>query len=233
MSTTWAGAETIIIGAGAAGLAAAHELSANNHPCTILEARDRLGGRIYTQRTSAAEIPIELGAEFIHGESPVLFDWLRASGSLAVDVARERWNLQHGRLRRAEAHLDELRRRFRRLPGPEPDITFAEFLHRHRRALPQPVREIACAMVEGFDAADTTRISAREVREEWSGPAAADGPTFRPLHGYDVLLHAIRGGLDPEHAPIRLGTIVRSVDWRKGRVEIDAERHGEIVRIKA
>jgi monoamine oxidase len=95
------------------------------------------------------------------------------------------------------------------------------------------VREIACAMVEGFDAADTTRISAREVREEWSGPAAADGPTFRPLHGYDVLLHAIRGGLDPEHAPIRLETIVRSVDWRKGRVEIDAERHGEIVRIKA
>jgi monoamine oxidase len=88
-------------------------------------------------------------------------------------------------------------------------------------------------MVEGFDAADTTRISAREVREEWSGPAAADGPTFRPSHGYDVLLHAIRARLDPDRAPIRLETIVRSIDWRKGRVEIDAERHGEPVRITA
>jgi len=232
MNTDWADADTIIIGAGAAGLAAAHELCVNQHRCTILEARDRLGGRIYTRRTTAADIPIELGAEFIHGQSPVLFDWLRESRSLAVDAARERWSLHRGRLRRTEHQLDELKRRFRRLPDPDPDITFADFLHRHRRALPQPVREIACAMVEGFDAADTRRISAREVREEWSGPAAADGPAFRPSHGYDVLVHAMRAGLT-DRASICLETVVHSIDWRKGRVEIAAERHGEPVRIKA
>jgi hypothetical protein len=109
MNMAWRDADTIIIGAGAAGLAAAHELSANNHPCTIVEARDRLGGRIYTQRTAAFPIPVELGAEFIHGESTVLFDWLRESRSLAVDAARERWSLQDGRLRRAEAQLAEMK----------------------------------------------------------------------------------------------------------------------------
>jgi hypothetical protein len=50
-------------------------------------------------------------------------------------------------------------------------------------------------MVEGFDAADSTRISARSVLDEWTGPAAADGPTFRPMRGYDALMQFIRDTL--------------------------------------
>src|ERR1044072_6844412 len=56
--------DILIIGAGAAGLAAARELSAANFNVIVLEARDRIGGRIYTHPDSQLTAPIELGAEF-------------------------------------------------------------------------------------------------------------------------------------------------------------------------
>ncbi len=58
---------TLIIGAGIAGLAAARDLVDAGEQVTILEARDRLGGRIYTDRVFSP-IPVELGAELIHGD---------------------------------------------------------------------------------------------------------------------------------------------------------------------
>jgi monoamine oxidase len=92
---------------------------------------------------------------------------------------------------------------------------------------------MARSMVEGFDAADVTRISAREVLDEWSGPAAADGPTFRPLSGYGAMLQAMRRALTPERATLRLSTVVESIEWRKGRVIVNASSLGERVRIEA
>jgi monoamine oxidase len=59
---------TLIIGAGMAGLAAAHDLDTAGETTIILEARDRIGGRIFTDRT-LADIPVELGAELIHGDT--------------------------------------------------------------------------------------------------------------------------------------------------------------------
>jgi monoamine oxidase len=56
----------LILGAGMAGLAAARDLHDAGVPVTVLEARDRLGGRVYTNRRFAG-IPVEFGAEFIHG----------------------------------------------------------------------------------------------------------------------------------------------------------------------
>ena len=62
-------ADTLVIGAGAAGLAAASELASNGQQVTVLEARQRPGGRILTDSETLSPLPIELGAEFIHGES--------------------------------------------------------------------------------------------------------------------------------------------------------------------
>ena len=60
----------IIIGAGIAGLAAASELSAAGVQTTVLEARGRIGGHIHTIFDERLSAPIELGAEFVHGEPP-------------------------------------------------------------------------------------------------------------------------------------------------------------------
>ena len=63
--------DVIIVGAGAAGLAAGAKLAQAGQRVALLEARDRIGGRIFTQHLPAAEsrapMCIELGAEFIHG----------------------------------------------------------------------------------------------------------------------------------------------------------------------
>lgn len=61
----------IVIGAGVAGLKAAADLAAKGYAVTVLESRDRTGGRIWT--VTKSPVPIELGAQWIHGsESPIL-----------------------------------------------------------------------------------------------------------------------------------------------------------------
>lgn len=58
--------DTIVVGAGVAGLAAAQRLHCGGQSVLVLEARDRIGGRIHTDYDFAAH-PVELGAEFVHG----------------------------------------------------------------------------------------------------------------------------------------------------------------------
>ena len=76
-------AEVLIIGAGAAGLAAAAELARSRRSVVVLEARDRIGGRCYTRQEPGLPIPVELGAEFIHGRSPPIFALLKKAGIAA------------------------------------------------------------------------------------------------------------------------------------------------------
>lgn len=56
----------IIVGAGAAGLAAALVLDDEDYDLVILEGRDRVGGRMFTDATSLS-VPVDLGASWIHG----------------------------------------------------------------------------------------------------------------------------------------------------------------------
>ncbi len=58
-------ADTLVVGAGIAGLAAAHALQRAGRRVIVLEARSRVGGRIQTDRTTGAAI--DLGASWIHG----------------------------------------------------------------------------------------------------------------------------------------------------------------------
>jgi monoamine oxidase len=60
--------DVLIIGAGAAGLIAALELALAGKSCAIVEARDRAGGRIHTINDARFKLPVEAGAEFIHGK---------------------------------------------------------------------------------------------------------------------------------------------------------------------
>jgi monoamine oxidase len=224
---------TVIIGAGAAGLAAAAQLACAKHSVVILDARDRLGGRILTDRTISAPVPIELGAEFIHGESSAVMGWLSIANQAAIDASHSRWRLNDGKLHPANDGLQDLKRSFARIRPPRRDIPFAQFLERHRRSLPRAVRELARMMVEGFDAADASKISTVEVLDEWSGDSAADAPTFRPAQGYDRLIDSMRGSLEPGCTTLGLGTVVREVAWGKGHVSIEAQQQGAPVRIHA
>jgi monoamine oxidase len=153
-----------VIGAGAAGLAAARELSAAGRSVVLLEARERVGGRCWTRRMAGLDIPVELGAEFIHGEAAATHALLRELRVRAVDSTREQRYLDRGVLCPVNGFA-EAQRAIDGAPPLARDVSFEAFLKKRR--LERRTRIFARLMVQGFDAADPRRVSARSIVEEW------------------------------------------------------------------
>src|SRR5512143_3989699 len=78
--------DVLVIGAGVAGLAAARDISASGLSVIVLEARDRIGGRIFTIRDEKSAVPIELGAEFVHGGPPETLAVVRHARLMLCEV---------------------------------------------------------------------------------------------------------------------------------------------------
>ena len=72
--------DAVVVGAGFAGLSAAETLTAAGCRVLVLEARDRAGGRALTDRSLVPGVPLELGAQMIHGRTVATHDWLRRHG---------------------------------------------------------------------------------------------------------------------------------------------------------
>src|SRR5215469_10815954 len=102
----------LIIGAGAAGLMAARELAGAGRKVTILESRDRCGGRIHPLSAQIFGYPAEGGAEFIHGEAPVTRALMRAARLTVSPVEGKRWSVRGGAVSPTEPppHADRLHR---------------------------------------------------------------------------------------------------------------------------
>src|SRR5262245_46550605 len=79
--------DVVVIGAGAAGLAAAERLAAAGLSIVIVEARDRVGGRIHTVRPAGWPVPVEAGAEFIHGQAEAIWSVARSANVQTREVS--------------------------------------------------------------------------------------------------------------------------------------------------
>src|SRR5882757_6164618 len=88
----------VVIGAGAAGLMAARELGRAGKRVTILEARDRCGGRIDPLPAAEFGFPAEGGAEFVHGEAPVTRALLREAQLSLLPIEGTRRTVMDGKL---------------------------------------------------------------------------------------------------------------------------------------
>ncbi|HEY2589596.1 MAG TPA: NAD(P)/FAD-dependent oxidoreductase [Tepidisphaeraceae bacterium] len=220
--------DLIVIGAGAAGLSAARTLTAAGLHVTILEARDRLGGRIHTVRQIGCPVPIELGAEFVHGTPRETWDILRAARLAAYDVADTHWFLHEGKLSKEEKFWEETEAVLGRLDQiTEADLSFAEFIRRYCGDAPQRAKESALSFVEGFDAADPERASARGLAEEQrASEQIGEDRAFRLVGGYDRLIDAITIGLNPAVTSVQLSTVVSAIRWERGSVEVEATTNG-------
>src|ERR1700730_283930 len=120
----------VVIGAGAAGLVGAREVGPAGRKVTVLEARDRCGGRIYPLPAAEFGYPAEGGAEFVHGEAPVTHGLLREAGLSLLPIQGAQWTAEEGKFSREESrdpHEAELHNALRELKD---DLTVAEFLRR-------------------------------------------------------------------------------------------------------
>jgi monoamine oxidase len=216
-------ADVIVIGAGAAGLSAARSLAARSRRVILLEARDRIGGRVRLDSSMRPADAAELGAEFIHGRAEETRALLRDAGTAAVDTGREGWTCgEDGALRRDERDVVSATSIFERAHGLAGDESVEQFLRRfeHDKELREAVSS-ARAFVEGFEAADPALASVKAIADEVR--SGVDFAIARPLGGYGPMLERLRNACATAGVQSHLSTIVRRISWRRGAVEVEAK----------
>jgi monoamine oxidase len=224
--------DILIIGAGGAGLAAAAEIVHSGRRVLILEARDRIGGRIWTRSLPDLGVPIEYGAEFIHGRALATVAILRRGGGSVIESTDTHFRLHDGALAARNEFFQEVQRAMRASAALEKqDMTFDCFLEQLQELSPA-ARRYARMMAQGFDAADTSRASARAIVAEWTAMDDA-APPSRPQGGFDALLAALAGALQNESVGLQLQSVVRAVRWSKGSIEVEGTRFGEPFQARA
>jgi monoamine oxidase len=215
-------ADVLIIGAGAAGLAAAQDLSAGGLRVIVLEARDRIGGRIYTHQDPSVPVPIELGAEFVHGKSPELFEIIKAAHLAFSEVTGHHWFFENGKLSKSHDFWAQVNQLMAQMKSVSVDCSFRSYLN----SLPDDVetkraKAVARSYVEGFDAGRIDRIGVHGLIKENEAAEQIDGDkAFRLLKGYKGVCAWLHEQAERLGAIFQLNTVVTGLNWERGRVEV-------------
>ena len=159
------------------------------------------------------DIPVELGAEFLHGEARVTHSLLRRAGIATVESTRSQRALQNGRLRPINAFAEA--QRAMKGASLKRDVSFDDFLKGIE--VSKKTKSFARMMVQGFDAADPRRVSARSIAEEWGEGGELGDSQPRPRGGYGALMDWLA-----RRVPVRLQTRVQRVAWKRGAVTVHA-----------
>jgi len=221
-------ADVLVIGAGIAGLRAAEVLVAAGRRVIVLEARDRLGGRIYTDRSWG--VPVELGASWIHGVEDNPIAALAAAKGIttqATDYESVMYGADGQRL--PDDALDELESQIADLVeagregSPDTDEPLRTALDRAIEAAgldPSELLTIEMGITESIEheyATDAVNLSATNFddgADETGGDALLPG-------GYDQVVAAVANGLD-----VRVGHVVSRIDTSGDRAVV-VTSHGE------
>ena len=208
----------IVIGAGIAGLSSAYHLDQAGIETIVLEARNRVGGRVWTDR-SFAGIPVEFGAELIHGRGAEVntWQWVKKLGlstwhwnkltDSMIRLEDGRW-LTMGEARQASPELDMTRSwKLGDVAEPQSDESLEDYLRRigfSKTQLRYVKRSFANAEGESMaylNAKAHAQLFKDEDGEEESGD-------YRILDGYDSYYGHLAQGLD-----IQLNCVVSRIAW--------------------
>lgn len=217
----------IVIGAGIAGLAAAVKLGQAGVPVLVLEARDRIGGRILTIRDPGSDFPIELGAEFIHGMAPEIWEPLQNAGAEIAEVEGTPWCVSKGQLRLCDffSDVDAI---LEKMDDSEPDESFLGFL---QRCFPNPTKDRkleeakqrAIGYISGFNAADPDLVGVYWLVQGMRAEERIEGQrAFRCKKGYKALIEIFERQAASHGVTIRTSTIIDCIHWKPGEVELRA-----------
>src|SRR5438270_5888013 len=217
------GARVLVVGAGAAGLAAARDLCAADVSVTVLEARGRVGGRVHTLYDPASPVPVELGAEFIHGRPPELWEVVERAGLAARDASERHWYERGGELTTSGEFWEKLEKVFGRMKEEKRDRSFAEFLS--ECCDDETAREAATLYVQGFHAARTERAGTLGLlRAEEASDRVGGDHLFRVTGGYSRVAEWLSAEVAARGGRVQLNTVAREVRWGRRRVRVVA-RH--------
>jgi len=212
----------LVIGAGLAGLAAARQLANAVLHVTILEARDRVGGRVHTTRDPRFPVPVELGAEFVHGKPKEVWDIILQKNLLTGSVEGDNWCSEDRVLKKCNDFWPRWERVARLLKRAKtyPDRSFAEFIETIDVDI--ETKKSSVEFVEGFNAARADLISVQYLAnaQETSDRESGDKP-FRVFAGLDTLVHSF-SGFDGNQVELHLNTPVGEIEWSPGYVRADA-----------
>ena len=211
-------ADVLVIGAGAAGLSAARELSRAGRRVIVLEARPRPGGRIHTLYDPFWPIPVELGAEFLHGEAKTTRAAADAAGLPVEELPDQHVLARDGRLREMPRFYERLAGALRPRGRRPRDVSLGQALA--QAPLSPLTRALVRMYVEGYLAAPLDRVSARWVAAGIDGDPEAN-QQHRIGAGYGALVRWLVAGLDRDRAGVRLNTAVARVSWRPGRAQVE------------
>jgi len=210
--------DVLVIGAGMAGLTAARTLAEAGLQVLVLEAQNRIGGRIWTEHV--ANETIELGAEFVHGRPPELWALIEEAGLETYESTGSQACFEDGKL---SGCGDEMEKVFEPLEKLEdfqgPDLNFAEYLD--RKKTPPGERRPMIGYVEGFNAADHREISAASLGFQQKAEDSIQGDrTFHVRGGYDQLPLYLAQRIAEYGGKVLTGEIVTDIDWQPGKATI-------------
>lgn len=214
--------DIIILGAGVAGLACAAELASSKKQVLILESRNRIGGRICTHKDRKIQVPLELGAEFLHGDPSKMFRQLKIS-KLATSPACDRHFVRQGdQLVERIQFWPVLQKMSERLQSRKyRDRTVSEFMHTLSGEFSVNDLRLFKSYVEGFHAADLKLMSERGLAEEEKEKDDDEASkNYRFKMGYTHFVNLIRAKLDGENQTIALKSKVSQLKWQRGKVEV-------------
>src|SRR5262245_4144608 len=212
--------DVLIVGAGVAGLAAADTLASAHIDSLILEARERIGGRIHTLRTSGSFVPIELGAEFVHGKPPDVWGIIRDRALPVAELTGDDACFENNQLHRCNDFWTDWEKVANEMEvNSGRDESFSNFsnrLVRNRPELSKPVQR-AVDYVEGFNAARASEISTQSLIQDRHAAQKIDGSRpFRIISGYDQILDAFG------HHVVHFKTAVKEIHWEPQFVRLHA-----------
>jgi monoamine oxidase len=219
----------LVVGAGVSGLIAAVKLAEAGCAVTILEARDRVGGRIETQLVNGTHV--ELGAEFVHGRPPEMFALLEELGLRTYELnGTDVSYTPYGELHPHEGEEDEDEGPFAAMERlaqwvdaqPSGDVTFTEYLQ--RAGISSEDAAGSRSFVEGFNAADATEISVRSLAVQQRAEDSIEGDAaFHLNNGYASLPGALAERAGKAGAQLRVRAKVQSIEWSRGSVTATLE----------
>ncbi|WP_413587326.1 flavin monoamine oxidase family protein [Bdellovibrio sp. HCB274] len=220
--------QVIIIGAGASGLACARLLQQKKIDFLILEGRNNIGGRAVS--APHKPLPVELGAEFIHGAEPIILDLLLKHRQSFIDVCDRRlfWDKDHFR------ELPDFWERLHRIngllnPKLEQDRNILDFMQARFKQIPSKDRGLFRSYIEGFQAADLTLMGERGLAQVEAEPPRElnSDSQFRPGEGYSSLMQALYKDAGIKKNQILHKHVVEEIQWDSGKITVLSKKSGK------